>query len=212
MTNLLAKVIETEDIPPLPALSALVLAGGEGRRMGGMDKGLVCYQQRPLIEWVLAALPPTVQQVVISCNRNQDRYAQYGETVADLPSEYRYAGALAGIMAGLSRCSTEWVVVSPCDMIYYPTAFASVAWRALSLHLAQHPTAGRIAVAHDGERRQNLCLLIHREEAAGIAAALTQSHAVHAWLDARGALGVPWPDTRAFTNVNDLETLQHLQP
>ena len=184
--------------------------------MGGLDKGLVRYQQRPLIEWVLDALPPQVVQRVISCNRNQEIYAHYGQTVADQPnaadakSPFCYAGALAGILAGLALCLEEWVIVTPCDLVYYPQDFAAVAWTALSQHLAQHPSAAKIAVAHDGERRQNLCLLLHRDEAASIAIAMTGSHAVHAWLDARGALSIAWPDLRAFTNVNDLTTLEQL--
>jgi molybdopterin-guanine dinucleotide biosynthesis protein A len=210
MTNLLANVMNSEPQPSLPHLSAVILAGGEGRRMGGVDKGLVVYHHRPLIEWVLHALPPEVSQIVISCNRNLDVYAAYGDTVSDAPSQDRYAGALAGIRAGLANCRAEWVIVSPCDLIFYPTRFAAVAWAGLSTHLAQHPTAARIAVAHDGERRQNLCLLLHRDEAAELAAALQRSPAVHAWLDARGALSIPWDDLRAFTNVNDLATLQQL--
>lgn len=176
--------------------------------MGGQDKGLLVLHNQPLIYWVIQALPASVRQRVISCNRHLDIYARYGEVVADQPSDTRYAGALAGLLAGLPYCKCDWVLVAPCDLVHYPTGFVDVAWHALSAHLAAHPHAARIAVAHDGERRQNLCLLVHRDEAAGIAEALKTSHAVHHWLSARQALDIPWLDQRAFMNINDPVALQ----
>jgi len=141
---------------------------------------------------------------------------KYGQTIADDPrfadADRPYAGAMVGILAGLGICTQDWVIVTPCDLVYYPREFAAQAWSALHQHLALHPDAAKIAVAHDGERRQNLCLLLHCDEATGIANAITTSHAVHAWLDARGALSIPWPESRAFTNVNDLATLADLTP
>jgi len=118
----------------LPPLSAIILAGGEGRRMGGADKGLVEYQGKPLVQWVKEALPDHVDQVVISCNRNEAIYAAYGQTVHDLPSRETYAGALAGILAALEACTHDWVIITPCDLIYYPTHFAKYAWAALTAH------------------------------------------------------------------------------
>ena len=83
-------------------VTAVILAGGLGRRMGGADKGLVDYQGRPLIEWALAALRPQVDQLVISANRNLDTYAVYGHRVVPdtLPD---YPGPLAGVLAALQR-------------------------------------------------------------------------------------------------------------
>jgi molybdopterin-guanine dinucleotide biosynthesis protein A len=200
------------DPQAMPSLSAIILAGGEGRRMGGLDKGLVCYQNKPLVQWVKEALPSHVQQIIISCNRHPQEYAQYGETIHDLPSEFTYGGALSGILAALPRCQQDWVIIAPCDLIYYPTDFAAVAWAALSQHLQHNPHAAKIAVAHDGERRQNLCLLIHKSETAGLNDALQNSRAVHDWLDARQALDIPWENAQAFLNINDLKQLAALKP
>jgi len=195
----------------MPALSAIILAGGEGRRMGGLDKGLVEYQDKPLVEWVKDALPHYVKHVVISCNRHPEAYAKYGQTIHDLPSEFTYGGALSGLLSTLPRCQHDWIIVTPCDLIDYPTDFAQTAWAALSAHLQHNPQAAKIAVAHDGERRQNLCLLLHKDEITGLETALETSRAVHVWLDTRQALNIPWSNPKAFLNINDQKQLAALR-
>ncbi len=195
-----------------PPLSAIILAGGEGRRMGGLDKGLVLYQDKPLVEWVKNALPSQVKHIVISCNRHPIEYAKYGQTIHDLPSEFTYGGALSGILAALPLCQYDWVIITPCDLIYYPTDFAQSAWTALSAHLNKNPEAAKIAVAHDGERRQNLCLLLHKDEISGLTTALQKSRAVHDWLNTRLALDIPWLNKQAFLNINDQNQLIALKP
>jgi molybdopterin-guanine dinucleotide biosynthesis protein A len=215
MTSLLDSSHKTTDkvLPrAIPTLSAIILAGGEGRRMGGLDKGLVLYQDKPLVQWVKEALPHSVNQIIISCNRHPQDYAQYGQTIHDLPSEFTYGGALSGILAGLPLCKNDWVIITPCDLIYYPTAFAEVAWTALCQHRQHHPHAAKIAVAHDGERRQNLCLLMHKDEMQTLIDALKTSRAVHDWLEARQALDIPWADAHAFLNINDRKQLEALRP
>lgn len=199
-----------QDPQTMPSLSAIILAGGEGRRMGGLDKGLVLYQDKPLVQWVKERLPTSVEQIVISCNRHPQDYAQYGQTIHDLPSEFTYGGALSGILAALPLCQHDWVIISPCDLIYYPTDFAQVAWTALAKQLEQNPHAAKIAVAHDGERRQNLCLLMHKSEITMLTEALKNSRAVHDWLDARQALDIPWENKQAFLNINDKTMLAAL--
>ena len=105
------------------AISAVILAGGRGRRMGGADKGLVEYQQRPLVEWVLDAIRPQVSEVLISANRNVDVYAQYGcrvvrDTLPDFP------GPLAGVLAAMVAVNTPWLLVTPCDSPNLPANLA----------------------------------------------------------------------------------------
>jgi molybdopterin-guanine dinucleotide biosynthesis protein A len=215
MTSLLDSSHKTTDkVSPnaLPPLSAIILAGGEGRRMGGLDKGLVLYLDKPLVKWVKDALPENVNQIIISCNRHSQDYAHYGQIIHDSPSEFMYGGAMSGILAGLSLCKNNWIIITPCDLIYYPTDFAQVAWSALSEHLQHNPQAAKIAVAHDGERRQNLCLLMHKDETQKLIDAQQVSRAVHHWLDMRQALNISWADTRAFLNINDHRQLEALKP
>ncbi|MDH5359770.1 MAG: molybdenum cofactor guanylyltransferase [Gammaproteobacteria bacterium] len=105
-------------MPNLTQISAIILAGGEGRRMGGQDKGLINYQGKPLIEHVLNALPLELAAINISANRNQARYSQYAPVVEDL--EYPLQGPLAGIYEAMKRCQTEYLLCLPCDTPHLP--------------------------------------------------------------------------------------------
>jgi molybdenum cofactor guanylyltransferase len=93
---------------------AIILAGGQGRRLGGTDKGLLPYAGSTLVEGILDAIAPQVDQIVISCNRNLERYQQLGyPVVPDRLSGYQ--GPLAGIAACLSRISCDIAITLPCD-------------------------------------------------------------------------------------------------
>jgi molybdopterin-guanine dinucleotide biosynthesis protein A len=101
-------------------ITGLVLAGGQGRRMGNVDKGFVDLAGRPLVAHVIARLAPQVATLVINANRNAGRYAEFGyPVVADVVGGY--AGPLAGLHAGLAAAQTEFVVTSPCDSPFLPT-------------------------------------------------------------------------------------------
>ncbi|WP_328187484.1 molybdenum cofactor guanylyltransferase MobA [Marinobacter sp. OP 3.4] len=101
-----------------PRIAGLILAGGEGRRMGGVDKGLVDWRGRPLVAWVLDALAPVVSPVWISANRSRGHYQHYSPRLVSDPEEFRWQGPLAGLLAGLRAAAEEGadaVLVSPCD-------------------------------------------------------------------------------------------------
>ncbi len=92
----------------------MILAGGQGIRLGGIDKGLTPYRGRPLIEWVIQAIQPQVEELLINANRNLDRYATYGvRVIPDMTKEF--LGPLAGLQAGLQSAAHEWVLTIPCD-------------------------------------------------------------------------------------------------
>ncbi|QEY62333.1 molybdenum cofactor guanylyltransferase MobA [Metapseudomonas lalkuanensis] len=99
---------------PLPPCSVLLLSGGRGQRLGGLDKGLVEWQGRPLIAWLHERVRPFTDDLIISCNRNADRYATWADQLVqdDSPD---YPGPLAGIRAGLAVARHEQVLVLPCD-------------------------------------------------------------------------------------------------
>jgi len=97
----------------LPA-SILILAGGRGQRMGGRDKGLVEWQGQALIAHVQAAVRALSDDLIVSCNRNAERYALWADQlVAD--AEPDFPGPLAGILAGLRVARHDWVLLLPCD-------------------------------------------------------------------------------------------------
>jgi molybdopterin-guanine dinucleotide biosynthesis protein A len=101
------------------AISGLVLAGGRGTRMGGVDKGLQVYLGVPLAQYALERLRPQVGALMLNANRNLDAYGAMGVPVwPDEMSEY--PGPLAGMLAGLTHCSTPYLVTVPCDTPNFP--------------------------------------------------------------------------------------------
>ncbi|WP_313025716.1 molybdenum cofactor guanylyltransferase MobA [Pseudomonas lopnurensis] len=98
----------------LPSCSILLLAGGRGQRMGGQDKGLIEWRGRPLIAWLHDLARPLTDDLLLSCNRNQARYAAYADRLLG-DEEAGYPGPLAGIRAGLAAARNPWLLVLPCD-------------------------------------------------------------------------------------------------
>ena len=180
-------------------ISGLVLSGGAGRRMGGRDKGWVEWQGKPLIEHVLARLQPQVAQVLISANRNRERYAGLGADVfGDAPGGEAFPGPLAGIAAGLARVRTEWLLVVPCDAPQLPLDLAA--------RLAHGRGTARAAVASVGQRVEPLfCLLAHDLAGDARDALHAGERSVARWLAAVGAAPVPCSDAQSFVNINSAD-------
>jgi len=100
-------------------ITAIILAGGQARRMGGQDKGLIQLAQKPMIEYVLNAIEPQVGTIIINANRNQAIYEKYGfPVVADQIGGY--CGPLAGMASGLQISKTPFIVTAPCDSPLIP--------------------------------------------------------------------------------------------
>lgn len=118
----------------LPACSVLLLAGGRGQRVGGADKGLLEWRGRPLIARLHALVRPFTDDLIISCNRNADRYAAYADRLVqdDSPD---FPGPLAGIRAGLAAARHDHLLVLPCDA----PLIDAVLLEELSRLAAQHP-------------------------------------------------------------------------
>lgn len=100
--------------PAPPGCSVLLLSGGRGQRMGGADKGLLDWQGRPLIAWLHALARPLTDDLIISCNRNAERYAAYADRLVQ-DDDADFQGPLAGIRAGLKIARHPWLLVLPCD-------------------------------------------------------------------------------------------------
>ncbi|HPE61288.1 MAG TPA: molybdenum cofactor guanylyltransferase MobA [Thiolinea sp.] len=139
--------------PVVISISAVILAGGMGRRMGGQDKGLLQFEGRPLVEHLLEALQQQVETVFINANRNQSIYARYGYPVLDDPLP-DFQGPLAGFSAAMQVARTTHIMTLPCDGPWIAPDMA----RRLREALQNLPDG--IAVAHDGERLQPVHALI----------------------------------------------------
>src|SRR5699024_6312427 len=106
------------------AITGAVLAGGAGRRMGGVDKGLVELRGKPLVAWALDALRPQTATLLINANRSQDQYRVFGwPVIADDGDGYQ--GPLAGMLAVLSAAQTAYVLTVPCDAPRIPPDLAA---------------------------------------------------------------------------------------
>ena len=119
-------------------ITGVVFAGGQGRRMGGVDKGLVELDGRALVAHVIERLAPQVGRLVINANQNRDRYAAFGyPVVADVIPDF--AGPLAGLHAAMAAATTPYVVTRPCDSPFLPAdlvARLAIALAATPLDLA----------------------------------------------------------------------------
>ena len=154
-------------------ITAAILAGGEGRRVGGEDKGLLPLAGLPLIGHVTAALHEQANTIVICANRNADRYAGFAPVVADTATGFR--GPLAGIAAALRACKSEWLLTVPVDCPRPPRDLA------LRLHDAARAESRDLAAVFDGARVQPLFALYRRSLAANAEAALKHDLAVIRW-------------------------------
>ena len=189
--------------PPAEAVSGLVLAGGAGRRVGGADKGLLLWRQRPLIDHVIERLAPQVDALIISANRNQQIYAERGwPIVADLPvsaDAERYPGPLAGVAAGLGACRTPWLLTSPCDCPCLPGDLRA------RLQQAAVAAAANIAVARSSEGLQPTFLLCRQHLLASLQAFLVAGRRrLRDWCAEQGAIEVPFSNPEDFKNLNQL--------
>jgi molybdopterin-guanine dinucleotide biosynthesis protein A len=125
---------------PNNLLSGLILAGGEGRRMAGRDKGLICLAQKPLVEYAINCIAPLVDDLTISCNRNRELYQDYQldcivDNKRDKKSE-NSQGPMAGLAAGLQHAKHDWLLVIPCDTPLMTTQIMAQLSIELSIKLA----------------------------------------------------------------------------
>lgn len=134
-------------------LFGTILAGGQARRLGGIDKGLVDVGGKPMIEWIIERLGPQVGTVIINANRNHDAYARYGCPVVS-DTFGNYAGPLAGFAAAMEHAGRGALLTVPCDS---PAPPPDLARRLLA---AMDDGNAELAVAHDGDRLQPVYALL----------------------------------------------------
>jgi molybdopterin-guanine dinucleotide biosynthesis protein A len=133
----------------------LVLSGGRGSRMGGVDKGLLLWHGIPMAEHVCRLLRPFTCEVLVSCNRNQEQYGTFATRLLSDPLN-DYPGPLAGILAGLRAMNSSHLLVLPCDL----PAISHALMNDLKALSQQHPD--RPVVVRQGVGLQPLvCVLPH---------------------------------------------------
>ena len=198
------KPSDTFRIDPRKEVTGLILAGGQGRRMGGQDKGLVTLAGKPLVSFVHERLTEQVAEVLISANRHLDDYRRLGARVVS-DSEPGYHGPLMGIYSGLRAATTPWVMVAPCDTPLLPADLVTQMASAMGRY--------HIAVAHDGERLHPVVMLLQRELADDLGRALAAGERkIRRWIEGHPWTPVQLPGaTDAFINLNTEEDKQWLE-
>jgi molybdopterin-guanine dinucleotide biosynthesis protein A len=201
------------NLPPMN-LTGLVLAGGRGMRMGGVDKGLQLLRGEALASHVLKRLAPQTGALLISANRNADVYAALGApfgatVVADtLPG---FPGPLAGLLAGLRAAGTPFVLSAPCDSPGLPANLAA------RLALALEAQGADIATVTTTDSLGNISIhpvfaLLRTSLADDLSAFLEAGERkVRAWYARHKTAEVAFTDERAFYNINSLQELSDLE-
>lgn len=194
-------------------ITGLVLAGGQGSRMGGADKGLQLHRGQPLALHALKRLAPQVGTVLLNANRNLTDYAAMGVPVLPdlapdgLPS---YAGPMAGFAAGLARCETPYLVTVPCDSPLFPLDLVQRLAEALTTADADiaMPT-----IDEDGVMRPQpvFCLMKASVRDSLLAFTASGQGKIDRWAAQHRVVRVPFGDRQAFFNANTLDELNQLE-
>ncbi|HQZ02652.1 MAG TPA: molybdenum cofactor guanylyltransferase MobA [Thauera sp.] len=182
-------------------ITGVLLAGGQGSRMGGVDKGLVDLAGRPLAAHALARLAPQVDELIISANRNLDAWQVFGYPVFgdDIDG---FAGPLAGLHAALLRARHPLVVTAPCDSPFLPADLVE------RLAAALHTTGAELAVVRTADQLHPVFCLCQRSLACPLGDFIARGgRRMQQWHATLKTVTVPFNDEAAFRNINTRDEL-----
>lgn len=187
-------------------ITGVVLAGGLGRRMGGVEKGLIELRGRPLLAHVIERLRPQVDELLVNANREIQRYASFGLPVVEDAVE-GLVGPLAGIHTGLVHARHDLVLSVPCDSPALPGDLAS------RLLVRMESEDAEIAIARSHGRLHPVFCLCRRELAPALADYLEAGgRAVWTWVESRRLAIEDFDDApTAFENINTTEDVRRLE-
>ena len=181
-------------------VTGIVLAGGQGRRMGGVDKGLQPLNGRPMVACAIERLAPQVDEIVLNANQNLEAYARLGHRVVP-DSVGGFAGPLAGLHAGLGAASHPLVITVPCDSPFLPLDLVS--------RLKGKLQNNQIAVAKTGDQPHPVFALVRKSVLPHLEAFLAGGgRKIDAWYATLAVVEVSFDDQPgAFRNINTLDEL-----
>jgi molybdenum cofactor guanylyltransferase len=195
-------------------ITGVVLAGGRGTRMGGLDKGLQLYGDAPLAQHCLRRLQAQVGPTLVNANRNLAQYQGFGapvvtDTVPD------FAGPLAGFITALENCQTPYLMTVPCDTPQFPTDLVARLAAALAHDKADIAMASAMELQADGSPvwyRQPVFCLLRCSLLPGLRSFVTDGgRKIGAWTAQQHTVQVEFDQPGAFANANTLAQLQALQ-
>jgi molybdenum cofactor guanylyltransferase len=183
-------------------VTGIVLAGGQGRRMGGVDKGLQPLRGRPMVAWAIERLEPQVDEILLNANQNPEAYAALGYRVVP-DSLGGFAGPLAGLHAGLHAAAHPLAVTVPCDSPFLPLDLVARLKSALG--------DNDLAVARTGDQPHPVFALVRRGVLPHLEAFLSGGgRKIDAWYATLAAVEVSFDDQpEAFRNINTLQELKN---
>lgn len=186
-------------------VTGLVLAGGMGRRVQEQDKGLLLFQNRPLVEYALKAISPLVDEVIISANRNLETYRSFGYPV--ISDDFgNFEGPLAGILSGLQHGQGSIFLILPCDSPLVETS-------QLRRLLDQLQEDTDIAIASDGQRLHPVFAVMRSYLAKDLETYLRSGERrLQQWFARHRMVAVDFSESpQMFINLNTLHDLQALE-
>ena len=193
--------IRTRDV------TALILCGGAGARMGGADKPLLAHRGAPMVQRVLQAMRLHVSEVLISANRNIDTYETLAPVVTDAPRPSQ--GPLTGVLRAMETTRRDWLWVCPGDAPHLHGELLS--------RLVEQTPQARVVTAHDGTRDQWLHMLVHISLRTSLTEYLdADGYSVHRWLHSlpngtHQTVGCP-DIASSFLNINEAKDLEGETP
>ena len=192
---------------PMVEVTGVVLAGGQGSRMGGVDKGLQAFRGKPMAAHAIERLAPQVDELLINANRNPEAYARFGHRVIADEIE-GFAGPLAGFERGLAHASGALVVTVPCDSPFLPADLVARLRQALDRDEAE------LAVAKTGNQAHPVFCLMRRSVHASLREFLSGGQRkIDRWYATLKMVEVAFDDEAdAFLNINTREELAGLEP
>ncbi|BAN34533.1 molybdopterin-guanine dinucleotide biosynthesis protein A [Sulfuricella denitrificans skB26] len=185
-------------------ITAVILAGGQAKRMGGVDKGLALMNGRPLATWVLERIAPQVDELLISANRNLDQYRLFGHPVLPDPSP-DFQGPLAGLLRAMTEAAHPLILSVPCDTPFLPDDLVG------RLTVALEESGADIAIPVCGGQVHRAVCLCRHNLLPGLENFLARGgRRVGEWQSMLRRVEVPFDDEQAFLNLNTADELTRL--
>jgi molybdopterin-guanine dinucleotide biosynthesis protein A len=191
-------------------ITGLILAGGRAQRMGGIDKGLIPFHHKPLIDATIARLSKQVGPILINANRNITKYASYGYPVI-MDETPDFSGPLAGFSAGLKACKTQYLLSAPCDSPMLPLD--------LVVRLANEMEQGNYQLVYASSKESDgkvwaqpvFCLMRANLQESLDLFLQKGDFKIDRWFHELNSSTVIFDDAQAFANVNTPEELKALE-
>jgi len=187
-------------------VTAVILAGGRARRMGGVDKGLVEVNGQSMIERVIQLVEPQTDHIIINANRNINEYEKLGyPVISDTLSDFQ--GPLAGFLAAMQSCDTDYIATLPCDGPLLPKELIK------RMIQGAAENSSPIAVAHDGQRLQPVHALISTKLQDSLLHFLQAGdRKIDLWYAQHNYTPVDFSDApETFLNINTLDERDHFE-